>query len=160
MKVDFGGGADVTFFRQGRAGIISLSRARALNCLNQTMTRAIARALQAWRDDSDVALVLIEGEGRAFCAGGDVVEVWRTLQAGEDARPFFDAEYRLNSLIGHFPKPCISYLDGFVMGGGHCDGEYRVCHAGGGDWLLSRCWHGADFGEVRAFSAKVDTGFA
>jgi len=129
MKVDFGGGEDVAFFRQGYAGIIRLTRARALNCLNQTMINAIARALERWAQTPDVALVLIEGEGRAFCAGGDVVQVWRHLNTGGDARPFFAAEYRLNSLMGHFPKPCISFLDGFVMGGGaglSMHGSYRI----------------------------------
>jgi len=118
VQIDFGGGDDVAFLRQGFAGIIRLARPAVLNSLNLQMTDAIARAFAAWAGDENVALVLIEGEGRAFCAGGDVVAVWKAQAAGEDIRPFFAAEYRLNRFIGHFPKPCISFLDGFVMGGG------------------------------------------
>jgi len=129
VQIDFGGGGDVAFFKQGRVGLIRLTRPSVLNSLNFRMTEAITRALTVWVDDRDVAAVLIEGEGRAFCAGGDVVAVWRGLAAGEDVRSFFAAEYRLNSLIGHFPKPCLSFLDGFVMGGGaglSMHGSHRI----------------------------------
>jgi len=118
MRIDFGGGQDVAFFQQGCAGIICLTRPLALNALNQIMTDAITRAFEVWAEAGQIALVLIEGDGRAFCAGGDVVSVWHDLKAGKDARHFFASEYRLNRLIGHFPKPCISFLNGFVMGGG------------------------------------------
>jgi len=129
IQVDFGGGGDVAFFRQGCAGLIRLTRPAALNSLNHIMTDAITQAFQAWKKDDDVALVLIEGEGRAFCAGGDVVAVWQILAAGGDASHYFAAEYCLNSLIAHFPKPCISFLDGFVMGGGaglSMHGSHRI----------------------------------
>jgi len=129
VRVDFGGGADVAFWRQGCAGLIRLTRPHALNCLNQSMTVAITHAFEAWVDDEDVALVMIEGEGRSFCAGGDVVSLWHKLVKGADVRAFFCSEYRLNSLIGHFPKPCISFLDGFVMGGGaglSMHGSHRI----------------------------------
>jgi len=129
VRIDFDGGGDVAFFRQGCAGLIRLTRPAALNSLNQGMTDAITRAFQAWKEDDNVALIVIEGEGRAFCAGGDVVAVWHALAAGKDVRPYFAAEYCLNSLIGHFPKPCISLLDGFVMGGGaglSMHGSHRI----------------------------------
>jgi len=129
VQLDFGGGDDVVFSRQGCAGLIRLTRPSSLNSLNHQMTNAIAHAFTSWADDGDVAVVLIEGEGRAFCAGGDVVALWHGLQRGEDVTAFFAAEYRLNSLIGHFPKPCISFLDGLVMGGGaglSMHGSHRI----------------------------------
>jgi len=130
VQIDFGGGKDVAFFRQGYAGLIRLTRPSALNALNQTMIAAISRALTAWVDDAGVALVVIEGEGRAFCAGGDVVALWHALeQFPQSVNAFFAAEYRLNSLIGRFPKPWISFLDGFVMGGGaglSMHGSHRI----------------------------------
>jgi enoyl-CoA hydratase len=47
------------------------------------MCGAIDAALIAWRDDPAVAVVLIDGIGeRAFCAGGDIAEVYRSGRAG------------------------------------------------------------------------------
>ena len=52
---------------EGRAGRITLARPEVLNALSHAMVRAIAAALEAWRDDPAVALVLVDAEGaRAF----------------------------------------------------------------------------------------------
>jgi len=124
-------GEDVLFARQGRLGIITLNRPKALNALTTAMCIAIKRQLDAWGEADDVDAVLIEGAGeRAFCAGGDVVRVARSGQAGTDEwYQFFFHEYRMNSTIGHFPKPYIAFLDGITMGGGFgvsVHGRFRV----------------------------------
>ncbi len=124
-------GEDVLFRHEGRLGIITLNRPRALNALTTDMCIAIKRQLDAWADDDDIDAVLIEGTGeRAFCAGGDVVRVARSGQAGTDEwYRFFFHEYRMNSTIGHFPKPYIALLDGITMGGGFgvsVHGRFRV----------------------------------
>lgn len=111
---------EVIFSIRGRTGFILLDRPRALNALTREMCVAVRGKLAEWADDSRVAAVVIEGEGeRAFCAGGDVVKVARSAQeGGTDWRRFFSEEYRMNSAIGHFPKPFIAILDGIAMGGG------------------------------------------
>jgi len=67
-----------------------------------------------------VRAVVVAGAGeRGLCAGGDVVALYHSAKAGgADARAFFFDEYRLNSRIGHYPKPYIALMDGIVMGGG------------------------------------------
>ncbi|RMF68239.1 MAG: enoyl-CoA hydratase/isomerase family protein [Alphaproteobacteria bacterium] len=123
--------AEVLFGREGRLGIITLNRPKALNALTTAMCIAIKRQLDAWARADDVDAVLIEGAGeRAFCAGGDVVRVARSGQAGTDEwYQFFFHEYRMNSTIGHFPKPYIAFLDGITMGGGFgvsVHGRFRI----------------------------------
>jgi enoyl-CoA hydratase len=118
--------------RDGRVGRILLNRPRALNALDLDMIRAMAKALDAWRDDPHVHAVVIEGAGdRAFCAGGDV----RALRDGQlsgdrtEVEAFFTEEYALNLAIATYPKPCIALIDGICMGGGigvSVYGPYRV----------------------------------
>ncbi|MDD9334067.1 MAG: enoyl-CoA hydratase/isomerase family protein, partial [Bartonella sp.] len=72
MQIDFGAGDDISFTKEGCAGIIKLTRPSALNALNQRMVFALKKALSTWETDDNISCVLIEGEGRAFCAGGDV----------------------------------------------------------------------------------------
>ncbi len=111
---------DVIVRVEGRVGRLTLNRPKALNALTEAMTAAIISALLAWRDDDDVALVLIDHAGeRGFCAGGDI-RAMAFSGAGDGAagRAFFLAEYRLNDLLQRYPKPVVAILDGVTMGGG------------------------------------------
>ena len=105
-------------------GFITLDRPKALNSLSLEMLRAITAALLAWRDDSDVAAVVVRASSeKAFCAGGDIRffhDAGRaTPQAGSALiEDFFTEEYTLNHLVHSYPKPYIALMDGVVMGGG------------------------------------------
>jgi enoyl-CoA hydratase len=111
---------DVLIRRESCAGRITMNRPRALNALTYPMVGAIWDALQAWKDDPAVALVILDGAGeRGLCAGGDVRSLYESRAQGADlARRFWADEYRLNALIGRYPKPFIALQDGIVMGGG------------------------------------------
>ncbi|MCT7375860.1 enoyl-CoA hydratase/isomerase family protein [Chelativorans salis] len=129
MEGDFGGGGDIRFVRQGCAGVIVLDRPAALNSLTHSMVKAIGRALTAWQADDEVRVVLIKGEGRAFCAGGDILAIYEAGRAGRPPVGFFADEYRLNAAIARFSKPYVALIDGVVMGGGvgvSAHGSHRV----------------------------------
>jgi enoyl-CoA hydratase/carnithine racemase len=107
-----------------RTGVITLDRPKALNSLSLAMVRALTRTLLAWRDDPQVAAVLIRSSSeKALCAGGDIrffYDIGRATPAGGSAllEDFFTEEYALNHLIHFYPKPYIALMDGVVMGGG------------------------------------------
>ena len=117
---------------EGRAGRITLDRPQALNALSFDMCRAIDAALIDWATDDRVALIVIDAMGdKAFCAGGDIAEMYATGTAGdyEYGRRFWADEYRMNARLFHFPKPVVSLMQGFTMGGGvgvGCHGSHRV----------------------------------
>ena len=127
--MDFGGDDEIRFERSGAAGVVTLTRPQALNALTHKMVLALSRALTAWQVDRDVALVVLKAEGRAFCAGGDILKVYEAGRLGNPPIDFFADEYRLNAQIARFPKPYISLIDGIVMGGGvglSFHGSHRV----------------------------------
>ena len=111
---------EVLVRREGRAGRITMNRPKALNALTHGMVGRIWEALLAWQDDPAVELVLLDGTGdRALCAGGDVRSLYDSRHQGSaTARGFWRDEYRLNALIGRYPKPYVAIQDGIVMGGG------------------------------------------
>ncbi len=111
---------EVLIRREGRAGRITMNRPQALNALTHGMVGKIWMALNAWAPDPAVELVLLDGTGdRALCAGGDVRSLYDSkAQGSEFARNFWRDEYRLNALIGRYPKPYVAIQDGIVMGGG------------------------------------------
>ena len=118
--------------KKGRMGHILLNRPRTLNALDLGMIRAMTAALEAWRHDPAVHVVVIEGAGdRAFCAGGDIRAVRDAAVARDHATidAFFSEEYALNAVIAAYPKPYVAVIDGFCMGGGigvSVHGQVRV----------------------------------
>lgn len=104
-----------------RAGRITFNRPQALNALSHDMALAIHAALNDWRNDPQVDLVIIDAVGdKAFCAGGDIAAVYHAGRAGDHAvgAQFFFDEYRMNAAIAEYPKPIVAFMQGFVMGGG------------------------------------------
>lgn len=122
----------VLFERQGEAGVITLNRPKALNALTLDMVREIYPQLHAWATDDAVTRVILKAAGeKAFCAGGDVRQLYDLGREGryEEALTFWREEYVLNHFIGTYPKPFISLIDGICMGGGFglsAHGAYRV----------------------------------
>ena len=116
----------------GGVGHITLNRPEALHALNLPMCQAILSALETWRGDGAVKLVMIDHEEgtRGFCAGGDIAMLANSGKAdGAEARAFFAEEYRMNAAIKAFPKPYLALMDGVTMGGGvglSVHGDYRV----------------------------------
>ncbi|MCX7565190.1 enoyl-CoA hydratase/isomerase family protein [Sulfitobacter sp. F26169L] len=123
---------DIDIRVTGRAGRITLTRPKALNSLTYDMCLAIEAALDSWRDDDAVAVIVLDAEGdRAFCAGGDIAELYATGIKGDYAygHKFWADEYRMNNKIFHYPKPVVSFMQGFTMGGGvgiGCHGSHRI----------------------------------
>ena len=123
---------DIDIRTAGRAGRITLQRPQALNAMTYEMCMAIDAALRNWREDDAVDLIIFDAEGdKAFCAGGDIAELYETGTKGDYAygQTFWRDEYRLNAMIFEYPKPVISFLQGFTMGGGvgiGCHGSHRV----------------------------------
>ncbi|MGH6958159.1 MAG: enoyl-CoA hydratase/isomerase family protein, partial [Caulobacteraceae bacterium] len=106
--------------RDGALGRLTLNRPQALGALTTAMCEAMTEALLAWRDDPAVKVVLVDHAGpRGFCAGGDIRTLAESAAGdGVAALEFFRTEYRLDHLIGVYPKPVVTAMDGVTMGGG------------------------------------------
>ncbi|SAI02005.1 enoly-CoA hydratase [Bordetella ansorpii] len=110
-----------------RLGVATLNSPQTLNGLSLEMVDMLDVQLRAWAADSSVALVILQGAGeKAFCAGGDLHGLYRSMRehagqgawANTHARTFFEHEYRLDFLIHCYPKPLLCWGRGIVMGGG------------------------------------------
>lgn len=122
--------AEVIIRIEGAVGRMTLNRPEALGALTTGMCVAMIAALQAWRGDDGVQAVMIDHEGRGFCAGGDIRTLADSaLGDGKVSREFFFTEYQLDHLIFTYPKPVITIMDGMTMGGGvgiSWTAQYRV----------------------------------
>ena len=157
-----------------RIGIATLNAPRTLNGFSLQMAHLLDAQLQRWAEDDGIALVLLQGAGeKAFCAGGDLHSLYRSMleyrEAGQQdiranayAGEFFEVEYRLDHRIHTFPRPVLCWGHGIVMGGGiglMSGASHRVVSERsklafpeitvglfpdvGGSWLLNRVPDGA-----------------
>ena len=110
----------ILFEKRGAVGLVTLNRPKALNALTHGMCIGLAKTLPEWAADDAIRAVAIRGTGgRAFCAGGDIRAMYESNIAGTSAAAKFLAdEYRVNAMIGAYPKPYVALTQGIVMGGG------------------------------------------
>ncbi|MGB6241214.1 MAG: enoyl-CoA hydratase/isomerase family protein [Castellaniella sp.] len=110
-----------------RIGVATLNSPQTLNGLSLAMCRLLDERLQDWADDDRVVAIVLRGAGdKAFCAGGDLQALYRSMldSPSEDAwanvhaRSFFETEYRLDYQIHRYAKPILCWGSGIVMGGG------------------------------------------
>jgi enoyl-CoA hydratase/carnithine racemase len=105
-----------------KVGYVALNNPRALNALDLGMLSSMEGKLLEWRQDEDLACVVIYAESeKVFCAGGDVKSLVMALQRDGTiaaARDYFTTEYFVDYLIHVYPKPILCWADGITMGGG------------------------------------------
>lgn len=101
---------------RGRVGVITLNRPGVLNAYNVEMRDALYEALLAVRDDPEVRVMLLRGNGRAFCTGGDLREF------GSAPSPVVARRTRWRrdvwGTLWNLPKLTIAAVHGLVVGGG------------------------------------------
>lgn len=105
----------------GRVRVLTFERPDALNAMNNAVFSALRDELDAAAADTAVAVVVITGRGRAFCAGQDLTEM---LAPADDGQPHQFPS--MLQVLARFPKPLIAAVNGLGVGIGmtmlaHCD---------------------------------------
>ena len=98
---------------------ITINRPEVRNAFRPETVREMQAALADARDDADIGVVILTGQGKhAFCSGGDQRVRGEGGYVGDDGVP------RLNVLdlqrqIRTCPKPVVAMVAGYAIGGGH-----------------------------------------
>lgn len=96
---------------------ITLNRPDVYNALNDGITYELQDALKAVAKDDQVRVVVLTGEGKAFCSGQDL-----KAASGQEKRSFLDSlNKRYNPIIramASLPKPILCRLNGVAAGAG------------------------------------------
>lgn len=105
---------------RNRVGHLTLNRPAAYNAINLEAVRQIHACLERWAADDNVVAVVLRGSGdKAFCAGGDIRELYDNHQQGSPlTQQFFREEYALDQYIHDYSKPLLALAEGLVLGGG------------------------------------------
>jgi 2-(1,2-epoxy-1,2-dihydrophenyl)acetyl-CoA isomerase len=103
-----------------RVATLTLNRPDRLNALSSPMLDALLEALPRLAADSQIAVVVLTGAGRGFCAGGDV----KSMAEGSSQLGVADAVQRLRGrmevsrLLHEISKPTIAMVNGAAAGAG------------------------------------------
>ncbi|MFT6753777.1 MAG: enoyl-CoA hydratase/carnithine racemase [Candidatus Azotimanducaceae bacterium] len=106
--------------KKGQVDWLTLNRPEALNAIDTPMVTELRDYFGALREDRDTRIVVMQGAGRAFCAGLDI----KATQSGEHKSPFgggmgfqgYLAEVYVR--MRNCPQPIISLVQGPACGGG------------------------------------------
>ena len=96
---------------------LTLNRPDARNALSVSLMTELEAAFEDIRTSAEVKVVVIEGNGPAFCAGHDLREI-RSQPRGEAHRALFTQCSRLMTAIVRCPKPVIAKVRGIATAAG------------------------------------------
>lgn len=95
---------------------LRLNRPEALNALDRALTGALEEALTRVAAMDDVAVLVVAGRGRAFCAGNDIAEMAKLT--GDEAEALASRQALLIDRFARLPQVTVAAIDGWALGGG------------------------------------------
>ena len=112
-------------------GRILLNRPERMNAFTMEMIDAWVDALEQCRTDSNVKVIVVTGAGKAFCSGGDIIEMTERLEQSPTDRKaeLFQRIQRIPLKLEDIDKPVIAAVNGAATGAGFdlalmCDLRY------------------------------------
>lgn len=98
----------------GRVGVITLNRPKALNALNAALIAEMGRALDRFESDAGIGCIVLTGSERAFAAGADIKE----MQALNFPDTYVDDFITSWERLSRCRKPVVAAVAGYALGGG------------------------------------------
>ncbi|ORT99598.1 Enoyl-CoA hydratase [Anaerovibrio sp. JC8] len=122
----------IKYEREDRVAILTLNRPKSLNSMSLELINGWIEKLHQAEHDPEVRVVVLTGEGRGFCAGGDLASL-DNLKTTEERRRFVAQAGMVVKLIHSMSKPVIAMVNGVAAGAGFniaiaCD----LCYAAQG----------------------------
>lgn len=105
--------------RDGAVARITLNRPDVRNAFNERMLEELIEVFAAVRDDANMRAVVLTGEGKSFCAGGDLH--WMKRVVAYTHEESYEDSLKLTQMLHDVytcPKPVIGRINGSAIGGG------------------------------------------
>lgn len=106
----------IIYRKQEHIAYISLNRPEKLNAINREMVKELAKVWIDYRNDDDLWVAILSGEGKSFCSGADIKEMNRGKWQLKDSMIFGDERVTPSSY--QIWKPIIAAIHGYAFGAG------------------------------------------
>ncbi|WP_169566449.1 AMP-binding protein [Sneathiella limimaris] len=103
----------------GHIAVLKLNRPENFNAVSQDLMRCLKKHLVVIADMTDLRAVIITGEGKAFCAGGDLLEFEEALQSDKQTLiDYLRYNQEVLQMVEDLPIPVIGAINGVAVAGG------------------------------------------
>lgn len=110
---------DVLIEVKNKVGYVTFNRPEKLNALSAELIAGATAFMRETFADPDIGAIVFTGEGRAFCAGGDVSTFsGDRVPTLEETIDVLRRSQELVALIYRHPRPTIAAVNGFAVGAG------------------------------------------
>ena len=166
---------------QPHVSVVRLNRPERLNAMSIDLCLELKAALEHRAHDNDCRIVILTGEGRAFCSGLDLkdhsmipnIDGLTIPRIGPRAIRIYS---QLIPIMRHIPQPIIAAINGVAFGGGMClslGADLRIASASalfnatgivngltstelGASWLLPRLIGAAHASDILFTGRRID----
>jgi methylglutaconyl-CoA hydratase len=109
----------IKYKAENNIGVLTLNRPEKRNALHPNLVNQIKEKLEEIEKDEAIKILIITGEGKAFCAGADLsyldkLREYSSIENEKDSRELAE----LFLMIYNFPKPVIAAVNGAAIAGG------------------------------------------
>lgn len=109
--------APTRYERDGDIARVCLNRPDSLNAVTSALYEGIQDGLDRAAEE-DVRVVVLEGEGWAFCAGADMEQHDETERTQKERREYVWRAQETTKAIQTHPKPVVGKIQGYALGAG------------------------------------------
>jgi enoyl-CoA hydratase len=100
-------------------GVVTFNNPDKRNAMSLDMWEGLGHALTELRDDKHVRVVILVGAGdKAFVSGADISQFEKTRNNAAASEQYSKKSSVQRALLANYPKPTISCIRGFCLGGG------------------------------------------
>lgn len=96
--------------------LVAVSRPKAMNALNDDTLKELLSIIRWLEEEKSILGVIITGEGKAFVAGADILQM--KDYKGEEGRKYAHFAQRIFDRLESLEKPVIAAVNGYALGGG------------------------------------------
>jgi enoyl-CoA hydratase/carnithine racemase len=107
----------VKFHIEDQIAVVTLNRPERLNAISSDFIDAFLGALDE-AESSEAGVILVEAEGKSFCAGDDLEELVSSTVSADYIRDFVTRLQNISRRLMFGAKPVICAAQGYVVGGG------------------------------------------
>lgn len=97
---------------------IEFSNPKKRNALSLRMWKNLPQVIKKLKNDKNLRVLIVRGEGDSFSAGGDISEFKAVFATPNSSHDFSKSINKAFNALVHFPRPTIAMIQGGAVGGG------------------------------------------